>query len=320
MYLIGTDEAGYGPNLGPLVVSATLWRVPDELASADLYELLADYVCAGVVKADDARLPIADSKRLYSSGESWAQLEIGLLTALCTLQQPYRTWQELWQTLSPGAQAELTAEPWHQGFELATPRDVDADQIEERAAGFAAGLTFKKVELCAIASRPVFASEFNRLCAEHGNKSSVLSHVTLALVRDLITQHKITEPLLVSCDKHGGRNFYAALLQHHFPDDLVVVQTEGRERSVYRAGPAERVREFRFIAKGEGFLPAALASMACKYLREMAMHAFNLYWQQRVPSLKPTAGYPEDAKRFRRDIAAAQAKHGIADDVLWRKK
>ena len=25
--VIGTDEAGYGPNLGPLVVAATAWRV-----------------------------------------------------------------------------------------------------------------------------------------------------------------------------------------------------------------------------------------------------------------------------------------------------
>ena len=29
-YLIGTDEAGYGPNLGPLVISTTAWRLPDD--------------------------------------------------------------------------------------------------------------------------------------------------------------------------------------------------------------------------------------------------------------------------------------------------
>ena len=26
-YLIGMDEAGYGPNLGPLVVSASVWQM-----------------------------------------------------------------------------------------------------------------------------------------------------------------------------------------------------------------------------------------------------------------------------------------------------
>src|SRR3954452_13849763 len=28
--LIGMDEAGYGPHLGPLVIAATVWHVPDE--------------------------------------------------------------------------------------------------------------------------------------------------------------------------------------------------------------------------------------------------------------------------------------------------
>ncbi len=31
MLWIGLDEAGYGPPLGPLVIGATMWRVPDEL-------------------------------------------------------------------------------------------------------------------------------------------------------------------------------------------------------------------------------------------------------------------------------------------------
>ena len=35
--LLGTDEAGYGPNLGPLVVAGTAWRIdapPDEAEGA----------------------------------------------------------------------------------------------------------------------------------------------------------------------------------------------------------------------------------------------------------------------------------------------
>ena len=37
-YLIGTDEAGYGPNLGPLVIAATAWQVPDDLPPAEEFK------------------------------------------------------------------------------------------------------------------------------------------------------------------------------------------------------------------------------------------------------------------------------------------
>ena len=35
-YAIGTDEAGYGPNLGPLVISATVWEIPDGVRAGEV--------------------------------------------------------------------------------------------------------------------------------------------------------------------------------------------------------------------------------------------------------------------------------------------
>ena len=35
--LVGMDEAGYGPNLGPLVVAATAWDTPGDPATLDLF-------------------------------------------------------------------------------------------------------------------------------------------------------------------------------------------------------------------------------------------------------------------------------------------
>ncbi len=87
---------------------------------------------------------------------------------------------------------------------------------------------------------------------------------------------------------------------------------------IFRWGPVPRRVEIRFAAKGESFLPAALASMASKYLRELAMTAFNAFWIRQVPGLRPTAGYPVDALRFKADIASRQQQLGISDDVLWR--
>jgi hypothetical protein len=71
---------------------------------------------------------------------------------------------------------------------------------------------------------------------------------------------------------------------------------------------------------GERFLPTALASMTAKYLRELAMRAFNEFWSARVPNLRPTAGYPMDSHRFRNAIAVAQRELGIDDHDLWRNR
>jgi hypothetical protein len=50
------------------------------------------------------------------------------------------------------------------------------------------------------------------------------------------------------------------------------------------------------------------------------MEAFNRFWQRHVPGVAPTKGYPADAKRFRRDIAATQERLKIPDSVLWRER
>ena len=69
--LIGTDEAGYGPNLGPLVIGATAWEVPGDFNECDLYHSLASVVSP---QPDRERIAIADSKQLFKQGGSLANL------------------------------------------------------------------------------------------------------------------------------------------------------------------------------------------------------------------------------------------------------
>ena len=107
------------------------------------------------------------------------------------------------------------------------------------------------------------------------------------------------------------------MLAEHFPEWFIEIRGEGRQRSSYRFGPADRRVEFCFRVGAESCLPAALASMASKYLRELAMRAFNDFWRRHVPDLQPTAGYPQDAKRFRADIAEAmQALAHFRSDIV----
>ena len=91
---------------------------------------------------------------------------------------------------------------------------------------------------------------------------------------------------------------------------------ESREKSRYRMGSMD----FCFRTKAEEFLPVALASMVAKYTREVLMHQFNHFWAQHIPGLKPTQGYPLDAKRFREDIATAITRLNVPMDQLWRSR
>ena len=129
------------------------------------------------------------------------------------------------------------------------------------------------------------------------------------------------EPVLVQVDQLGGRRFYAPLLQAAFPDCWVVAEAEGADESRYRVEAAGR--EVRVVvrprADAEG-VSVALASMLAKYLREVCMRQFNRFWAQHVPGLKPTAGYPTDARRFFDAIRPAMAKLGIAEEAVWRVK
>jgi hypothetical protein len=209
--------------------------------------------------------------------------------------------------------------PWHADYDGPAPLDCLAEEMEPLVPALRAGLAAAGVRLMAVRSRAIFPEEFNELVERYGSKGTALSHQTLALAARAIEGLPPGKISLV-CDKHGGRNRYGPLLAAHFPEWLIEICGEGRRQSVYRFGPPERRVEICFRTKAESCLPAALASMASKYLRELAMRAMNEYWCRRVPGLQPTAGYPQDAKRFRMDIAEAQVKLRIADRVLWRVK
>src|SRR5256886_10020017 len=78
---IGIDEAGYGPNLGPFVMSAVACRVPDARAGADLWAALRPAVRRGR-DPDDGSLLVDDSKVVYSSARGLLGLERGVHAAL----------------------------------------------------------------------------------------------------------------------------------------------------------------------------------------------------------------------------------------------
>ncbi len=320
--VIGTDEAGYGPNLGPLVVTATLWEIDETVEALRLFEALAEWVSNDPAQHDQ-RIVIADSKQIYRSGQRLDVLEATALAAMISQSEApadagrLDRWESICDAL--GEQQPL-ASPWHAENDVTMPLAAESGAVRAVCERWSEMHSASGIRLRRIRSRIVFPGEWNDLLESESSKGSALTKVTLDLAASLMEDHPSEAPWLLHCDKHGARNKYVEPLQTTFPDYLIEVCRESAATSIYRWGPRDRRVEARFQAKGDSLLPSALASIVSKYVREVSMKVFNTFWQNHVPELRPTAGYPVDAKRFRSDIAAAQKRLHITDHVLWRNR
>ena len=312
--LIGVDEAGYGPNLGPLVIAATSWDIPDGLAAEDCDALVAPWITRDLPPKADARFWVADSKQIYKPGGGLPALERHVLPFLSLIDGPPASITDLWSRVAPESAADRFREPWYND-DLPLPVAPPQTSLHDRANTLRAQLASVGITLHDIRARITSPERFNAILDNVGSKGVILSETTLQLVASLWPA-EFDHPTLVYCDRHGGRARYADLLQHVAGDHMVRTLSESSELSRYRIGATEA----RFAVRSERYLPVALASMVAKYLRELLMQQFNAWWQLQQPGLAPTAGYPLDAKRFWTDTAATHARLQLPDHILWRRK
>ncbi|MBQ2790110.1 MAG: hypothetical protein IJE97_10785 [Thermoguttaceae bacterium] len=263
------------------------------------------------------------------------------------------TWRSALALLSGEPVSADAAPPWERDVDFPLPSDAKTGSLNNLNNAFTQiDATFERsgVSLVDVAARRVQPLEFNNLITRLGLKSDLIADVTTSLVvetilRALQTQAPILQDFdgdgalpvfIVLCDKLGGRDRYAPLLAARFPDADVKTLVESRAASVYRLCtrrgvvrdgstvefPTEIAVEIRFTAKGEANVPTALASICAKYFRELSMIPFNDFWRRAVDdaNLRPTAGYPLVAKRFRAEVDEARRRLNIADTVFWRER
>jgi ribonuclease HII len=348
-FVIGMDEAGYGPNLGPLVLTATVWEVPgrwpkktdfwktfDSVAQREIAKQKkgvsgkkagaedgVDGDSANRPSADD-RLHIADSKEVYCPATGLGALERGALAAFGVASRVPSDFDELLDELWGRSFDEQTGtDSCSRGRDLWFSDDVSLPlplSEQGRSAAVAAqkwrdvcdatGVCLRSIRCDVVAPR-----RWNMATRETDNKATALSRLHLQLLRR-VWDPDTSGPTIVLADKHGGRNRYAELLTECVDGRMVWCRQESRDSSVYRIGPTE----IHFEARAERHFPVALASMVSKYVRELAMELFNRFWRTHLPELKPTHGYPTDARRFREEVAEMQARLEIPDEMFWRER
>jgi hypothetical protein len=319
-WIVGIDEAGYGPNLGPLIMTSVACRVPEALTAGDFWQILKHAVRRHD-EPEDHRLLVADSKLVYSTARGLAGLETSVAATLvpCCKGQPW-TLAHYIDWACPKAHPDLRQEPWYKGSST-LPVLAKYDEFRPAAERFLAACCREQVVWGLVRSVVICPARFNQILERWDSKGAVLGHG----LADLLLCNRAFadggETMHFFIDKHGGRNTYAAMLQNALPDGMVVALEESRDRSVYGVhGIAHHLRlTFQPRADVEHFT-VALASMLSKYLRELLMREFNRFWQEHLPELKATAGYPGDAARFFEEIRPVASKLGIPETVLWRRR
>jgi len=324
--LVGIDEAGYGPHLGPLVAAAAALRLPASgIADPNLWGRLRGHVRKRP-RGPSGRVVICDSKEAYTACGA-APLErttLAFLSACGTAPASLSALLEATQVPSAdGESADEPARPWECPDALALPMLLDDGAVASAADRLVLGLgrLGGGCERLWINAAP--AARFNRLVGATGNKAAALFALTADLVA-AVHRRWPGETVHVTMDRHGGRRYYADLLAQAFPMVRARIIEESPRLSVYTlwrtdgpARPAETQLTIRTRCE-QVSLATALASMAAKYVRELWMHQLNAYFGAKVSGLRPTAGYGRDAWRFLADIAGVRRAEGVPDAAILR--
>ena len=293
--LAGIDEAGYGPMLGPLVVSGVAVEVPDEAAQDCLWKRLGAST-TNRLDRHDPRLPVVDSKRLYQRKSGLKALERTALVAARTAGLSIATLRDLLGGVAPRICDQMNEYPWYRGFDVSLPLENAAATLELQGNALAADLRRSNCRMIGLFAEPLLEGRFNSLVSNTRNKASVSMSLAFRVVQR-VAANAPGQALHVLIDRQGGRVRYASVLGTAFGASHIDILGESDQRSAYALDMFGRRGRVEFITAGED-------------------HHFLIA----LAGLRPTAGYYQDARRFLGDIAEVLKRERVDEALLIRSR
>jgi 4-hydroxy-3-methylbut-2-enyl diphosphate reductase len=303
--LIGIDEAGYGPVLGPLTVSSTAFMLPDEMLRKDLWEVLRRSV-SKEKRSLKGRLLIADSKKAYNRKEGLGHLERTSLASLKSMDIVPAHLSGLINAVAPESLVRLGRYRWYKELEKISISPSCGD-LGIASSAFKRDCLDNGISLTAIRSELYDVGYYNELISKVQNKASVLFTAVCKHI-DWAFRHFGDQNLQIIVDRQGGRSHYLPVLCKMFPQAQGRIIREDDSDCSYELIDGNRKMRIHFVVKADDkSLPVSLASIVSKYLREVMMARVNAYFMELDPELAPTAGYWKDGNRFIDDLGKLEA-------------
>ncbi len=264
MECLALDENGYGPILGPLVVTGIA-------ASSDL--------------PADWPAEIYDSKRLFSSVNKLAKIE---RIALSIFKISNKTIPKSVLDIFDSFENTYCSEKKHRicfqhlpHLPLCTPTN-EIERYSECLSGF---LEEHKILIESVNVQILCVSKFNELCRKNLKKD----FINYTLFEKIILQSlNYCDNLMVKAGKIGGRKTYTRFLKHGFSHWRITEKQEDFDNSTYLIEKNNKKIVLSFLKDIEqkSFL-GTLAGICGKYVRELFMTGINKYFGNE----KPISGY-----------------------------
>jgi ribonuclease HII len=305
MRIVGVDENGLGPLLGPLVTTAVTLEVPR-------------YVKKRLAGAG-RELGIDDSKNTAGFGQMKVAegLTLALIEALCA--QACDDVDSLFAALLLDPRAALlspcpeAARPQCWSSAVALPCFGGDVQEGREMLGALLGRGVRVVRArSAVACTGVLNARLDR------GQSRV--EVDLELMERLVLDARQSgqEELLAICGMVGGIRNYIAKMRHLQLHGSVTPRKAARGTLAFDVATLGQVA-FEIDADAN-HMPVALASMVGKYVRELWMARQNRFYQGHDASLEDVSGYHDPVtQRFVVSSRALRVRLGVHDDCFMRR-
>lgn len=318
MRVIGIDEAGYGPMLGPLVVASVSVECDGGYDPGALWRALGPG--SGVA---DSKLVLAHGDMARGEATTLAVLE---LAGVLDPRPGAATRRGLFERLlveppggPGGAACCVRGAPF-----VAAACEPDARPLPRWAGGLDPGRASDLGRRLAGAGVRLAGARAIALCP--GRLNEAVSRGVSKLVVDWSLFAKLLEAdrdalaaapgALAACGKLGGQSRYGRLLADL---GLSTPLEEGRARSRYRLAS---LGEVEFVAHAESVHPpVAMASMIAKLVRELVLDQWHEALARHAHGLAPCSGYHNAATaRFVEATCEARRALGVPDRCFVRDK
>lgn len=304
MIVIGADENGLGPILGPLVITAVSLEVES-------------YGRAKLVRTGRA-LGVDDSKSTAGFGKMASAESLALAVASAALGGRVPTdADELLSAI--GLEEHVVLQ---RSCPTSTRPQCWAEAIAlpcfggDLAAGekMLSGLSRRGVRLLRVRSALACTRRLNDALAEGISRVELDLHMMERLVLD--ARHALGAEIEAVCGMVGGIRDYPARMRHLAAHEMTVLPAKRGELSYEFKGVGRVSFEIDADAR---HLHVALASMVGKYVRELWMERQNRFYKGHDETLEAVSGYHDPVtKRFVEASTLLRKRIGIDPDCFAR--